>query len=150
MEKARERRKSLLWLNNKISVFTMKYSDFTTRHRATLQLRAIQYLHFPSLKTASWTHKEIFDSKFVSFKRLASNHWFSTTCNITVQNRQWRASQKQSFSFKMDSFCQAKRIQLQRKTTTVAMQKDYIWRQRRLKWKIEWQLTSKKAIKTLM
>ena len=91
----------------------------------TLEHCSKQYLHFLSLKTATWTHKEIFGSKFVSFELLASKHWISITCNISTQNKQWRASQKQSFSFKKDYFCTAKRLQLQHKTNTVATQNDY-------------------------
>ena len=46
------------------------FATYNCDYRIMPRLRR-QYLHFSSLKTASWMHKEIFSSKFVSFARAA-------------------------------------------------------------------------------
>ena len=56
----------ILNYNSTCIFFAIYICEYCIMHRLSRQ-----YLHFSSLKTASWTHKEIFCSKFVSFARAA-------------------------------------------------------------------------------
>ena len=56
----------ILNYNSTCNFFAPYICEYRIMHRLSRQ-----YLHFSSLKTASWTHKEIFCSKFVSFARAA-------------------------------------------------------------------------------
>ena len=54
----------ILNYNSTCNFFAPYICEYRIMHRLSRQ-----YLHFSSLKTASWTHKEIFCPKFVSFAR---------------------------------------------------------------------------------
>ena len=54
----------ILNYNSTCNFFAPYICEYRIMHRLSRQ-----YLHFSSLKTASWTHKEIFGAKFPSFAR---------------------------------------------------------------------------------
>ena len=83
-----------------------------------------QYLHFQPLKTASWTHKEIFGSKFSSFERLLLYCLYTASYSDDEAMAQISVTKMRSFWHKKDLFYYTFGLHLQSKCTPIALQKD--------------------------
>ena len=86
-----------------------------------------QYLHFQPLKTASWTHKEIFGSEFSSFERFLLYCLYTVSYNDDEAMTQILVTKKRPFWYKKDLFYYTFGLHLQSKCTPIAMQKDNFW-----------------------
>ena len=112
------------------------------------QTVAIQYLHFKPLKTASWTHKEIFGSKFVSFARIAICCWYIKSCEDCGSSVQLSQFKKNFILLQKESFCLPTVVLLLSHCCPFALQKWSFWTERSPESIKTWTICVAKPLKT--